>query len=140
MESSTPGTLETFHGSCHCGAVRFEVDLDLAAGTGKCNCTLCTKLRYWGALVGPTALRVLSGEEALRDYQRSPAIHNYFCGRCGVRPFGRGRLEELGGDYASVNLACLDDLDPSRLAEAPVRYFDGRRDNWWEAPAETRHL
>jgi hypothetical protein len=57
-----------------------------------------------------------------------------------VRPFGRGHIEEIGGDYVSVKLACLDDIDPAELAEAPVRYFDGRANNWWNPPAETRHL
>jgi hypothetical protein len=34
----------------------------------------------------------------------------------------------------------LDDLDPAELIAAPVTFMDGRADNWWEAPAETRHL
>jgi hypothetical protein len=54
--------------------------------------------------------------------------------------FGKGYVEENGGDYVSVSLACLDDADPSRLAEAPVRYFNGRDDAWWDEPAEVRHL
>lgn len=129
------------HGSCHCGAVRFEADIDLAAGSGKCNCSICTKTRAWSAMVKPDELRVLAGEDALVDYQfGSFSMHHLFCRHCGVRPFGRGNIPEIGGEFRTVNLACLDDVTDEDLANISVRYSDGRNNNWMNAPAETRHL
>lgn len=132
---------KTYHGSCHCGRVRYAADIDLAAGTGKCNCSICWKMRFWGASVKPAAFRLLSGEADLADYQfNSNSCHHRFCTHCGVHPFGHGYIEEAGGAFYTVNLACLDDVDAQALVEAPVRYYDGRHNNWMETPAEIRHL
>jgi len=57
-----------------------------------------------------------------------------------VHSFGRGYLDVLGGEFFSVQLACLDNADVGELIEAPIRYSDGRHNNWMSAPAETRHL
>ncbi|MCY1376527.1 hypothetical protein D9M69_640230 [compost metagenome] len=89
----------------------------------------------------PGDFRLLCDEADVGDYQFGAKVgHHRFCRACGIMPFGHGYVEELGGAYYSVNLACVDDLDPSTLAEASIYYMDGRNDNWANAPAEVRHL
>jgi hypothetical protein len=130
-----------YHGGCHCGAVRFECELDLTETTSKCNCSICTRTRFWKSIARADAFRLLRGEDALTEYQfGANAIHHYFCGRCGVKPFGSGEMEALGGTFYAVNVACLEDATDEELAAAPVVYEDGRNDRWDRAPAETRYL
>jgi len=133
--------LKTYTGSCHCGAVCFEADVDLAAGTGRCNCSFCWKGRSWGTLIKPDAFRLLSDPESLSDYQfGSRQVHHLFCKHCGLRPFTRGHVPEIGGDFVSINIACLDDVPDAALAALPVRFSNGRDNDWMHPPAETRYL
>jgi len=132
---------KSYKGSCHCGAVRFEADIDVAKGTMKCNCSICTKTRKWMTMVKPESFRQIAGEDDLADYQFGRKnIHHLFCRHCGVHTFGWGIIPDLGGKVYAVNVNCLDDMDVEDLVNAPVAYFDGRNDNWQSPPAETRHL
>jgi hypothetical protein len=131
---------DTYRGSCHCGAVRFEADIDLAQGTIRCNCTLCTKQRNWVAIVPAGAFRQLAGDAALSEYRcNTRTEQHFFCATCGVRPFGKGTSPRWG-DYVAVSVACLDDVTADALAAAPIAYLDGRNDNWATPPADVRNL
>ena len=130
---------KTFRGSCHCQAVRFEADCDLAAGTFRCNCSICFKSRAWLAAVPASGLRMLSGEQNLRDYQfGKKRIHHFFCTQCGVRPFSRG-VDPKGQENYAIRVNCLDGVDTKDFVDAPVRYFNMAHDDF-NAPSETRHL
>ncbi|HEV7557420.1 MAG TPA: GFA family protein [Kofleriaceae bacterium] len=133
--------MKTYSGSCHCGAIRYEVDVDLAAGTTRCNCSFCGKNRFWMAIVKAPAVRILDGAEKLVDYQHvpegkpEPFLHLYFCGTCGVRPFSKGgHLPALGSEFYAVNIATLD-ASPAELAAIPVQFVDGAHDEFAKAPS-----
>lgn len=130
-----------YQGSCHCAAIQFQAEIDLQAGTNKCNCSICTKTRSWGAIIKPEKFKLLRSEDAMQAYRFNTMTGRHvFCRDCGIQVFCDGHLEELGGDYVVIHLNVLDDLSPEELLSAPVTYIDGRHDNWWQAPAEIRHL
>jgi hypothetical protein len=137
-------TLKTHHGSCHCGAVRYEVDIDLANGSNKCNCSNCAKSRAWFSFVPGSAFRLQSGAEALSEYRWTPPgkpepfLTFAFCKHCGVRVYGTGDHPKVGGRMYAVAIATLDDVDADELAAAPVKYIDGRNDRFDQAPTDTR--
>jgi len=134
-------TTKTYRGTCHCGTIKFEADIDLSQGTGKCNCSFCWKVRNWSVIIKPEAFRSIAGDAERSEYSfGTHAGKHGFCKTCGVRTYSKGYLEQIGGAYVSIALASLDDLDPAALIAAPIKHMDGRADNWWNAPAETRHL
>ena len=134
--------LKTYGGGCHCGAVRFQADVDLGAGTTKCNCTICTKMRLWSVNARQNAFRLLSGEADLTDYRgKNPVAHHTFCRHCGIRPFEWVDVPNMTGEkYYNINVACLDGLDIDELMGAPITYCDGLNGDWGSRPAEVRHL
>lgn len=119
--------MSTYQGGCHCGRVRFRIEVDLAATPiGECNCSICTKKGILHLPVAFDRLEILSGAEALTTYQFNTGTAKHtFCGYCGMHPFYQPRSDP---ENYSVNARCLDDYDPQTMA--PRRLFEGRE---WEA-------
>ena len=132
----------TYHGSCHCKRIRFEANLDLSSGTGRCNCSYCGKVRAWTIGIKPDAFRLLEGADHVTEYGFRPGSNNFhvFCKHCGIRLYTHGNVPEIGGDYVAVAVSALDDVSLAELAAAPVHYMNGRDDDWFRPPAETRYL
>ena len=133
---------QTFRGSCKCGRIKFEADVDLAEGTRKCNCTSCWKRRWWSIRCALEGFRDRGGASELSKHQPGETTpHGGFCKHCGVTPYALVEAAEWNdGAYMAINVVTLDDLDPAELLAAPVQYMDGRNDSWFTVPAETRHL
>jgi hypothetical protein len=132
--------LKTYRGSCHCGAVTFEADLDLAQNSYRCNCSICRRTRFWPAIARPEHFRLLSGEAELTEYRFNTRKNQHlFCRHCGVRCFGIGNETPIGRMYG-INLGCLVDVSDEELAKVPIIYVDGLHDRWQSAPEFFSHL
>jgi hypothetical protein len=131
---SEQGAVRKHTGSCHCGAVRFEILVDATNGM-RCNCSVCTKVGLLMGIAKPEGFRIHAGERDLSSYEwGAKTAKRYFCRRCGVSCFSRGYLEQLGGDYVCVSFNALDDVDPS---DVKTVFWDGRHDNWAAGPRAT---
>jgi hypothetical protein len=110
-----------YHGSCHCGAVRFEIDVEpVEAYT--CDCSLCRRRSARMTNVHESKLRITAGEDRLGLYQWNARIaRHYFCTVCGIYPFHRKRSMP---DTYGVNLGCLDDFDSSKLPHRAASGLD----------------
>ena len=105
--------------SCHCGAIRFEVDAELD-DLLQCNCSTC---RRFGAIhwYVPAAAVTLHTESVPLSTYAWRHLHegHHFCGTCGTSIMRSG----YPNGVVAVNAACIDEVDIFALE--PKR-FDGR--------------
>jgi len=122
--------MTTYRGACHCGRVRFEVDLELDH-VRSCDCSIC---RRRGALIHRVEarhFRLLTPLDELTLYQwHTWTAEDYFCPTCGILPFRRPR-DRTSEEFArgapeftgwSVNVRCLEGID---LDSIPVKRVFG---------------
>jgi hypothetical protein len=124
--------LETYSGTCHCGAVRFQLRCEEITSGCRCNCSICIRKgmvmssRYFS----PDELELLDGKEALTVYQFGDRdVNHCFCKTCGISPFNV--VAKVPATYDGparpgdrrVNLGCIEGLDPLALK---IEIIDGR--------------
>ena len=113
-----------YSGGCHCGKVRFEVQLTRAEAI-RCNCSICRKKGFLHLIVTPDNFHLLQGDEYLTTYtfNTHTAIHK-FCRYCGIHPFYTPRSHP---DSIDVNVNALDEDIVDSLT---ITNFNGQ--NWEE--------
>lgn len=110
-------------GSCHCGAVSYEVEAPADLDVTECNCSICSKSGYLHLIVANTDFKLLSGEDDLITYTfDSGEAKHLFCKYCGIKSFYIPRSHP---DGFSVNVRCLDE---STIKSIKITPFDGK--NW----------
>jgi hypothetical protein len=124
--------MATYSGSCHCGAVRFEVTAEIDH-VRVCDCSVCARRGALNYRVPRASLRLLTPWERLSLYQwGSRTAEDWFCSTCGILPFRRPGdptpEERAAGvepfDGWAVNVRCLEGVDFEAL---PIRRIQGRR-------------
>jgi len=115
------------HGSCHCGAQRFNAPAP--DEVTRCTCSTCTKRGTLAAYYAPAAVRLDLTPEQLTAYQWGDRMMTFhLCTTCGCAVFDEAPAwtTDAGEDRPArlvLNARLFDDLD---LAGAPVRLVDGR--------------
>jgi hypothetical protein len=111
-----------YHGSCHCGKVAFDVELQIDSALS-CNCSICSRRGSLLAFAPRANLSLSTPESELATYTfNKHVIKHRFCKTCGILPYGEG-IDPKGNATVAVNLRCLEDID---LDAIPITKWNGR--------------
>ncbi len=111
-----------YKGSCHCGQIKFEVDMKIEKLLS-CNCSICSKKGHLLSFIKDENFKLLSGSDAITDYQfGKKKLHHSFCKVCGIGVFGRGKAPD-GALTRAINVRCLDGID---VKQFDITEYDGK--------------
>src|SRR6188768_3881805 len=103
------------HGGCHCGAVRYHVDLDVEQPAVECNCSICGRSGTMLAFVPAAKFTLEKGQDNLTSYQfNKKHIDHVFCKTCGIKSFFFFK-QKTAYEMIAVNVRCLDGIDLSKV-------------------------
>ena len=111
--------MQTLKGSCHCGAVEFEVLAEAGpVGLKRCDCSLCARKGAIMATAKLSELTVTKGEDKLSLYQWNTRVaRHYFCSVCGIYTHHQRRKAP---DEYGYNVACIEGFDVVAVGDIPM--------------------
>lgn len=111
------------HGSCHCGNVKFECEINETKEVVSCNCSICSRKGWLLTFALDTDFKLISGHDSLKDYQfGKKSIHHEFCTNCGTNCFSTG-LGHDGKKTRAINVRCLSNFD---FKDYTIKEYDGK--------------
>lgn len=121
------------NGGCHCGAVKFTVQVPESIVVQRCNCSICSATGFVHYIVPAERFQLTSGLQLLTEYRfNTGQAKHLFCSVCGVKSF---YVPRSNPDGYSVNVHCVDWPDSISIK---VEDFDGK--NWEANAGSLQHL
>ena len=120
----------TIHGSCHCGANKFSVEIE-PAGLTQCTCSICSKSGALWAYYKPEQVTFEKAKSHATYRWQSMTVEHNFCPACGcvvnnLSPDWSTGKPDFTNMNVSLNARLFDDFD---IAALPVKVIDGK--NLW---------
>ncbi len=131
-----------YTGGCHCGMIRYSVEMDLTTDPvgGKCNCSSCLNRGILVLEVSPPSKFKLQSPPSLDNAQlgkysprgEAGTFHFYFCKTCGVNCFYQEAYKAKGEypEWFRLNALSLDPDQGLDFTKFRMEYWDGKNNNW----------
>ena len=111
-----------YHGSCHCGNIKFTVEGNIESALS-CNCSICQRKGSLLSFYPENQFTLLTNGDNVGTYLfNKHVIQHKFCQICGVSPYAQAN-DPQGNPTVALNIRCLEDFE---LEKIPVHHFNGR--------------
>lgn len=113
--------------SCHCGAIKLEIDGELPENLTSCNCSICRKSASLMGYYHPKNVKRIANIQSINRYIWGDKCLAFIsCTHCGCfihwESINPNFTERMG-----VNVRLFENVDISKI---PIRRFDGA--NTWK--------
>jgi hypothetical protein len=116
-------------GSCHCGAVAFELS-GAVTDFEHCHCQTCRKIHGTAfgssAVVAKEHFHIRKGEDELSEYKSSSTKIRYFCSHCGSHLFA---VSSTAPDDVILRIGTLD---PGHGLRPESHIYVEDKPDWYE--------